>query len=347
MTSRDFDFIDLFAGIGGTRRAFELAGGGCVFASEKDEAACKVYEKNFGMEPNRDITEVDPSDVPDHDVLVAGFPCQPFSLAGNRHGFNEPDKGTMFYCIRNIVREKKPKAFFLENVKGLLSIEGGDTIKTMLHLLRDQCEYYVPEPEVINALDFGLPQDRERVFIVGFSKETGIEDFEYPAPMISAEKRKKLHLGTVLEDWDEMPKLRDKIPKKYYLSEGYLKCLENHKETQKKKGYGFGYCIKDPEKDPASTLMVGGMGRERNLIQDPNIDMNSKDTGKKTPINEGLIRTLTPREFARLQGFSDDFDFSMVSDINAYRLFGNSVAIPAVKATADCIIERLSQAGLL
>ncbi len=342
MNGHRFTFVDLFAGIGGTRKAFEEIGGKCLFTSEKDPCARLVYRDNFGNGAiDEDITQINPSDIPDHDILVAGFPCQPFSMAGNRNGFNETsdNKGPMFYYIRNIVQTKRPKAFFLENVKGIMSICGGETIQTILHILRNQMDYYVPDPQVINSLDFGLPQNRERVFIVGFRKDICTSGFTFPEPWILSEVQKShLNIGSILEDYGDMP-IRDKIPKKYYLSEGYLRCLEEHKVNQKRQGRGFGYSIRSFS-DVANTLMVGGMGRERNLVIDPKIDMNSKNTTKRTPINSRFVRTLTPREFARLQGFPDDFRIN-VSDVNAYRLFGNSVSIPAVRATAEKMLEKM------
>lgn len=330
----EFSFIDLFAGVGGTRIAFERLGGKCVFASECDKYACKVYEENHKMMPQRDITAINPHSykIGHPNIVVAGFPCQAFSIAGNRLGFDD-ERGQMFNYVADIIDAKRPEAFFLENVKGLLSIDGGKTIETILHILRDRLGYFVPEPEIINAKDFGIPQNRERVFIVGFRKDLGIKKFNYPKPI-------KYKPG-------EEPKLKDALEKepvsvKYYLSEGYLSCLERHKKEQKQKGRGFSYQILDEEKDIANTLMTGGMGRERNLIYDHKIKDRTPVTKIRSPVNDKNIRRLTPREFANLMGFNKDFIIN-VSDVNAYRLFGNSVAIDAVYYTAKQMIDAIEK----
>jgi DNA (cytosine-5)-methyltransferase 1 len=205
-----FKFIDLFAGIGGFRLALQNIGGKCVFTSEWDKYSQKTYSTNFGEVPFGDITkEKTKSYIPDEfDVLCAGFPCQAFSIAGRRGGF-EDTRGTLFFDVADIIKRKQPKAIFLENVKGLRSHNKGKTLATILNVLRNDLGYYVPEPQIINAKDFGVPQNRERIFIVGFRKDLKITDFEYPKP-----KNKKVPLSSILEE--------EEVSVKYYLSTTYL-----------------------------------------------------------------------------------------------------------------------------
>ncbi len=202
-----FKFIDLFAGIGGFRIALQSLGGKCVFTSEWDFQAKKTYQANFGELPFGDITkEQTKKFIPDNfDLLCAGFPCQAFSIAGKRGGF-EDTRGTLFFEVAEIIKRKRPKAFFLENVKGLFSHDKGKTLKTILSVLRNDLGYYVPDPQVLNAKDFGVPQNRERVFIVGFRGDLGIESFEYPSPT---------NKDVTFEDVKE----ENVVSVKYYLSE--------------------------------------------------------------------------------------------------------------------------------
>lgn len=305
--------IDLFAGIGGIRSGFAKAAvvrghtAACVFSSEIDTYARLTYAANFGELPSGDITLVDAATIPDFDVLCAGFPCQAFSIAGRKRGFSDT-RGTLFFEIARIIDAKRPKAFLLENVRNLARHDKGRTLAVILDVLRDDLDYYVPEPVVLNARDFGLPQQRERIIIAGFRKDVCSEGFEFPAGSAS---------DAVLEDI-----LQDNVPLKYYPSGKYLECMERHRELQAAKGNTFGFCIVDRQ-GVANTLMVGGMGKERNLVPD-----------------RGRPRFLTPREWARLQGFDDSFRIP-VSDTQAYRQFGNSVAIPMIAAVAKRIIEKL------
>lgn len=316
----NFTFIDLFAGIGGMRIAFEDLGGSCVFASEIESHASKVYEDNFGMKPQHDITELDPSDMnqlPEFDILLGGFPCQAFSLAGKQQGFND-DRGKMFNYIDEILRIRKPKAFLLENVKGLVSNNHGETLKYILNRL-DNLGYDVYS-RVLNSVDYNVPQKRERIYIVGFDKKYGIKDFEFPVPLdIHPTERK--NLGTV--------RTRVPVPADFYLSQGYLDCLKRHREEQRKKGRGYSYYVMKDDSEIPNTLLGGGMGRERNLIKDSSLIDRTTRTYRKTPINDENIRTLTPREFLRIQGFPEDFLLN-VSKTYAYKLVGNSVAIDVV-----------------
>ncbi len=322
-----FTFIDLFAGVGGFRIAMQNLGGKCVFSSEIDKFAKKTYEHNFGEVPFGDITKINEKKVPEHDVLCAGFPCQAFSIAGKRKGFKDETRGTLFYDIARIIKEKQPKAFFLENVKGLTNHDKGRTLKTILKVLRDDLNYFVPDPKVMNAKDFGVPQKRERIFIIGFRKDLGIENFEYPKPL-----KKKVVFADIKEN--------NEVSVKYYLSDTYKKSLIEHKKRHADKGNGFGYeIIKDNE--CANAVVVGGMGRERNIVIDCRLKDFTPITKIKGHVNKDYWRRMTPREYARLQGFPDNYDIP-VSDAQAFKQFGNSVAVPAIQATAEKLIEKIT-----
>jgi DNA (cytosine-5)-methyltransferase 1 len=318
-----FKFIDLFAGIGGFRIAMQNLGGQCVFTSEIDKSAQKTYQTNFGEMPQSDITQMDEHEIPDHDVLCAGFPCQAFSIAGKRGGFNDT-RGTLFFDVARILKAKQPKAFFLENVKGLIGHEKGQTLATILNVLREDLGYFVPKPEVINAKNFGVPQHRERIFIIGFHKDTLVEDFKYPEPI-----GKKRTFADIRE--------QEVVNTKYYLSNQYLQTLKNHKARHESKGNGFGYAI-IPNDGIANAIVVGGMGKERNLVYDDRIVDFTPTTKIKGEVNRACIRKMTPREWARLQGYPDHFRIE-VADVHAYKQFGNSVAVPAIQATAKQIID--------
>jgi DNA mismatch endonuclease Vsr len=320
-----FTFIDLFAGIGGFRIAFQNLGGKCVFSSEWDKYSQQTYERNFGEVPFGDITKVNEKEIPDHDILCAGFPCQAFSIAGKRGGF-EDTRGTLFFDVARIIKEKKPKAFFLENVKGLMNHDRGKTLNTILNTLRNDLDYYVPDPQILNAKNFGVPQNRERIFIVGFRKDTGISNFEYPKPV----KVKK-----AFKDVKE----EKEVSVKYYLSTQYLSTLRKHRERHLAKGNGFGYEV-IPDDSIANAIVVGGMGRERNLVIDNRLTNFIPVTNIKGEVNREGIRRMTPREWARLQGYPDEFKI-IVSDVNAYKQFGNSVSIPAIQNTGKMITDLL------
>jgi DNA (cytosine-5)-methyltransferase 1 len=315
-------FIDLFAGIGGIRIAFEQLGGKCVYSSEWDKYCQITYETNFGERPDGDIRKVVASAIPDHDILTAGFPCQAFSIAGKRGGF-EDTRGTLFFEVARIIKEKQPKVIFLENVKGLMNHDRGKTLSTILNVLREDLGYFVPEPQIVNAKDHGVPQNRERVIIVGFHKDLDVTDFSYPTP-----KDTRVSIRDIMEEVEVSPK--------YYLSDTYLDSLKKHKERHEKKGNGFGFEILDVD-SIANAIVVGGMGRERNLIIDTRLTNFEPVTKIKGAINKEFIRRLTPREWARLQGFPDSFKIA-VSDAQAYKQFGNSVAVPAIKAVAEKVL---------
>lgn len=323
-----FTFIDLFAGIGGFRMAMQNLGGKCVFSSEWDAQAQKTYLLNYGEVPFGDITkETTKAFIPDDfDILCAGFPCQAFSLAGKRLGFEET-RGTLFFDVAEIIRRKHPKAFFLENVKGLLIHDKGKTLQTILKVLRNDLDYYVPDPQIVNAMNFGVPQHRERVYIVGFRKDQNVNEFTYPTP---TDKTKTF--ADIKEE--------KKVSAKYYLSTQYVKTLVAHKKRHAAKGNGFGYEI-IPDNGVANAIVVGGMGHERNLVIDTRLDDFTPVTNIKGEINRDGIRKMTPREWARLQGFPENFIIG-VADTSAYKQFGNSVTVPAIRATAQEIIKRIN-----
>ncbi|MDX9697569.1 MAG: DNA cytosine methyltransferase [Bacteroidales bacterium] len=322
-----FTFIDLFAGIGGFRLAMQNLNGKCVFTSEWDEQAKKTYEINFGEIPFGDITKKETKKhIPDKfDVLCAGFPCQAFSIAGRRGGF-EDTRGTLFFDVAEIIKRTKPKAIFLENVKGLINHDKGKTLSTILNVLREDLGYFVPEPKVINAKDFGVPQNRERIYIVGFRKDLNIREFNYPQPFVKAKT-----FAEIKEDKE--------VSVKYYLSTQYLNTLRNHKQRHEDKGNGFGFEIIS-DNGVANAIVVGGMGRERNLVYDHRLTNFVPVTKIRGEVNREGIRKMTPREWARLQGFPDEFIIP-VADASAYKQFGNSVAVPAIQATAEMILKTI------
>ncbi len=337
-----FTFVDLFAGIGGFRIALEQLGGRCVYASEFDTSAQRTYGMNHGVVPFGDITLQENKDrIPEGvDVLCAGFPCQPFSLAGLRRGFSDETKGTLFFDLRDIIEAKHPRIILLENVQGLLSIHNRDeegnrlpekTIDTILHILRDELHYYVPEPQVLNARHFGVPQHRDRVFIVGFLEHPE-DEYHYP----TGEGVPDVHFGAIRE--------QDVVSARYYMSERYWQTLVRHREAQRNLGRGYGYRIIGND-DFGHTLMVGGMGLERNLVIDPtNLNVNNVDD-PRGELNHDHIRVLTERECARMQGFPEYFEI-LYGKAPSYKQFGNSVAIPVVRAVAQSLLDYVEMAYL-
>ena len=327
-----FTFIDLFAGIGGFRIALQNLGGKCVYSSEFDAKAQESYLANYGEMPFGDITkESTKSYIPQHfDILCGGFPCQAFSLAGHRLGFKEETRGTLFFEIEAILRKHQPRAFFLENVKGLAIHDKGRTLKTILGHL-DDAGYDVVPPQILNAMDFGVPQHRERIYIIGFRKNLHINtaNFHYPEPQTKGENRPRFR--DVMEN--EVPSV------KYYLSTTYVETLKRHRARHEAAGHGFGYEIIDTD-GVANAIVVGGMGRERNLLIDKRLKDFTPITNIKGEVNREGIRRMTPREWARLQGFPDKFKI-VVADASAYKQFGNSVAIPAIQATAEKELQML------
>lgn len=315
-----FDFIDLFAGIGGMRLSFEAAGGKCVFSSEWDSFAQKTYYENFGVIPHGDIRRINEIDIPDHDVLIAGFPCQPFSIAGvskknslgRDHGFLDKTQGTLFFDIVRILNEKRPKAFLLENVKNLRNHDKGRTWKVISESL-DELNYQVFS-EIIDGQNW-VPQHRERIIIVGFNNDffTDPVDFSFlnlPKPAT------KPVAGDILERY---------VDGKYTLSDKLWNYLQEYALKHKMRGNGFGFGILDP-KGATRTLSA------RYHKDGSEILISQKG---KNP------RRLTPRECARLQGFPETFKI-VVSDTQAYRQFGNAVVVPMIIEVAKRIIDQIA-----
>ena len=329
---RDFTFIDLFAGIGGIRLAFEEIGGECVFTSEWDSYAQKTYAENFpGEHPiNGDITQIHEDDIPDHDVLIGGFPCQPFSIAGvskknalgKAHGFADETQGTLFFDVARIIAKKRPRAFMLENVKNLQSHDKGRTFDVILRTLRDDLGYQV-HFKVIDGAHF-VPQHRERIIIIGF-KDPAI--FDWGTLNLPA---KGMHtLGKVLHQKIEEPELewdgseyynhsKRKVLDKYTLTDNLWTYLQNYKKKHQAAGNGFGFGMVTAESVTRTLSARYYKDGSEILLSQGN---------KKNP------RRLTPRECARLMGFPDTFKIP-VSDTRAYKQFGNSVIVPVMRSVA-------------
>lgn len=329
----NYKSIDLFAGIGGIRLGFEQAfekNIETVFVSEWDEFAQKTYKANFhdDLEIAGDITKIDEKNIPDFDICLAGFPCQAFSLAGQRKGFDDDYKGmsrgTLFFDVARICSEHKPKVIFCENVKGLTIHDKGRTFKVIVNILREIG--YTVFYKVLNSKDFGVPQNRERIYIVAFRNDIAPGEFIFPA---STDDTKRIK--DILE---EKP-----VSARYYLSDCYLETLKRHKARHEAKGNGFGYEVRSLD-DIAGAIVCGGMGRERNLIVDKRQTDLTPVTHIKGKINEEGIRKMTPREWARLQGFPDNYTLPL-ADVHLYKQFGNSVTVPVIKAIALKIREIL------
>ncbi len=315
-----FNFIDLFSGIGGMRLAFENAGGACVFSSEWNKYSQATYKANFGEEPYGDITQIAPFEIPDHDLLVAGFPCQPFSIAGvskkkslgREHGFLDKTQGTLFFNIAQILQTKRPRAFLLENVKNLKSHNRGKTFEVIEETLKEL--NYKVFSEIIDAVDY-VPQHRERIYIVGFDKNVYGDDidFHFPLPPIGDKKI----LADILEG---------EVESKYTLTDNLWNYLQNYAKRQKEKGNGFGFGLADLQ------------GHTRTLSA-----RYYKDGSEILIPQQGKNpRRLTPSECQRLMGFPSSFKIT-VSDTQAYKQFGNSVAVPVVEAIALNIAKILDK----
>jgi DNA-cytosine methyltransferase len=318
--------IDLFAGIGGIRLGFEQAFGNkikTVFVSEWDEYAQKTYRANFtdNTDIYGDITKIVERDVPVFDICLAGFPCQAFSLAGQRKGFSDEYKGmsrgTLFFDVTRICALHKPKVIFCENVKGLTIHDNGHTFNVIKGAL-EELNYTVHE-KVLNSRDFGVPQNRERIYIVAFRKDLDCGKFNFPDPTDNSKRIKDII--------EEQP-----VSAKYYLSKVYVETLRRHRARHEAKGHGFGYEIRDWE-DVAGAIVCGGMGRERNLLIDKRQTDLRPVTHIKGKINGEGIRRMTPREWARLQGYPDTFELPL-SDVHLYKQLGNSVSVPVIRAIA-------------
>jgi DNA (cytosine-5)-methyltransferase 1 len=324
-----FNFIDLFAGIGGLRKGFEAIGGHCVFTSEWNKYAQQTYAANFRDNhlPFGDITKIDAADIPDHDVLVAGFPCQPFSLAGvskknslgRLHGFADETQGTLFFDVARILREKRPAAFLLENVKNLTGHDKGRTFEIILRTLTEELGYKVWH-KVIDAAHF-VPQHRERIVIVGFREEVPFswDDLELPAKG-SVRLKSILHPGNGTELTEAPYTLGPDaiVNGKYTLTDKLWQYLQGYADKHRAAGNGFGFGLVTPN-DVARTLSA-------RYYKDGSEILVSQGKGKNP-------RRLTPRECARLMGYPDDFRIP-VSDTQAYKQFGNSVAVPVFREVA-------------
>lgn len=332
-----FKFIDLFAGIGGIRLPFQKNGGKCVFSSEWDKFSKKTYAANFGEVPHGDINEINATEIPNHDILLAGFPCQAFSQAGLKKGFHDT-RGTMFFEIQRILAEKRPKAFLLENVKQLRGHDKGRTLDTILGILKGQTNTDIPKNismseesrkslskplnywvdyKVLKASDFGVPQKRERIYIVGFDREAfGDADFEN---LFSWPKKKNVEtkVSSILEPDSD-------YTKGFTISDKLWEGHQRRKKEHKIKGNGFGYSLFTGDSPYTNTLSARYYkdGSEI-LIDQSHIDLNP--------------RKLTPRECARLQGFPEEFIVDAVSSSQVYRQFGNSVSVPVIEALAKKI----------
>lgn len=303
-----FKFIDLFAGIGGIRLGFEHVGGECVFSSEFDEDACKTYEANFGEHPSGDITKIDAAVIPDFDILLGGFPCQAFSIIGKKEGFNDETRGTLFFEIERILKAKKPRAFMLENVRNLTAHDKGNTFKVIIEHLENLG--YTVYAKVLNALDYGVPQKRERIIIVGFLDK--ITDFTFPEP-IPVEQRKTL---TDILETDVDPK--------YYVRDAIR---ESRMERMKDKNYPKPYISHENmagsiTPHPYSSALRAGASANYILIN-----------------NE---RRPTEREMLRIQGFPDTFKIVVPYGKMKHQC-GNSVAVPVIKAVAEQMIAAINR----
>ena len=333
--------IDLFAGIGGIRRGFDNAFKDdieTVFVSEWDENAQKTYKANYSdnFKIAGDITKISEKEIPNFNICLAGFPCQPFSAAGKHMGFNDDFKGmcrgTLFQEVIRICEYHLPDVIFCENVKGLKVHDKGRTY-SIIKKSFEQIGYQVFDT-VLNSKDFGVPQNRERIYIVAFRKIRGrngespidCSSFKFPSG-----NSNMVCIRDILE--------KDPIPSKYYLSDVYMETLRKHKARHEAAGHGFGYEIRDLN-GIAGTIVCGGMGRERNLIIDKRAHSMVPTTSIKGKINTEDIRKMTPREWARLQGFPDDFKL-VLSDTQLYKQFGNSVTVPVIEAIANKIKEVL------
>ena len=314
-----FKFIDLFAGIGGIRLAYQYLGGKCVFTSEWNNFAKKTYEANVGEVPFGDITKINESTIPDHDVLLAGFPCQPFSIAGvskknalgRNHGFLDETQGTLFFDIARILERKKPSAFMLENVKNLVSHDKGNTFKVIKNTLTELG--YSIHYQVLDGKYF-VPQHRERIIVVGFRNKVfkGKENFQFPTLPKATARIKDI--------------LDSKIDTKYTLSDKLWKYLQDYAAKHKAQGNGFGFGLTDLE--GISRTISARYYKDGSEILIPQKGMNP--------------RRLTPRECARLQGFPDEFIIP-VSDNQAYKQFGNSVTVPLIQAVGKQLVKSLLQ----
>jgi DNA (cytosine-5)-methyltransferase 1 len=306
--------IDLFAGIGGIRLGFQKAFGSqieFVFASEIDKYARMTYENNFDDIPHGDITKIEPQDIPAFDFLLAGFPCQPFSHAGLKKGFDDT-RGTLFFDIAKIVEFHRPKVVFLENVKGFKNHDQGNTFAVIKRTLNELG--YTVFSEILNAKNFGIPQNRERIYIIAFLNQ----DLNFTFPIGG---NQDIKLGNILDN---------QVDSKYTISDKLWEGHQRRKAEHQAKGNGFGYSLFNNESAYTSTISARYYKDGSEIL----IDQKNKNP-----------RKLTPREAARLQGFPEEFKI-IASDTQAYKQFGNSVAVPVVEKLATSILKNLSQSNM-
>lgn len=355
--------IDLFAGIGGIRRGYEMTGMfKNVLSAELDKYACQTYEHIFGENPLNDVTteefKTKVVNTP-YDTLLAGFPCQSFSRAGKQEGFLDSTRGTLFFDIADIIKRTRPKTFMLENVDNLLSHDKGNTFRVMMEVLVNELGYkiigvskdlsgnliYDNYSFKRNSRNFGIPQNRPRVYIMGFDTQFYGEATEELSSFKLPESRDGAPIYNDLNDLLEF-----KAPKDFYVAQGYLDTLKNHRNRHEGKGNGFGYMVVNELgiENPYSNaiLATGGSGKERNLVYDPQDGIAGVTLkGKQTPLNNEHIRHMTPREWGKLQGFigyaflnkkgEDLFTLPPgVSNTQLYKQFGNSVTIPVIEQMA-------------
>jgi DNA (cytosine-5)-methyltransferase 1 len=337
----NFTFIDLFAGIGGIRLPFQKLGGKCVFTSEWDHFAQKTYAANFGDIPNGDITKIKNQQIPKHDLLLAGFPCQAFSQAGLREGFMDT-RGTMFFEIQRILAAHRPKAFLLENVKQLKGHDQGQTLNMILSILRGENKHDVPEDIpmsldarkslskrlnyethycILSANNFGVPQRRQRIYILGFDRDKYKSTDVIKIIGRLKNRRSETRLGDILQPASQ-------VDPKYTISDRLLAGHVRRKKEHKAKGNGFGFSLFNPDSSYCNTISARYYKDGSEILIDQSIL-------QKNP------RKLTPRECARIQGFPEEFNLAAVSDTQLYRQFGNSVSVPVIEAIAHEMLEIL------
>ena len=340
-----FTFIDLFAGIGGIRLPFQERGGQCIFTSEWDKFSQQTYAANFGDKPHGDITKIPADTIPSHDLLLAGFPCQAFSQAGLRQGFSDT-RGTMFFEIQRILAFHRPKAFLLENVKQLRGHDKGRTLETILSILRGENIQDIPENvpmsnearkslqtrlnyqvdfDVLVARNFGVPQNRERVYIIGFDRDQVPEasQRDLPREIFSRLLKQKAvtSLNTILED-------SSAVDPKYTISDRLLAGHQRRLREHRAKGNGFGFSVFNRQSPYCNTISA------RYYKDGSEILIDQSDIGRNP-------RKLTPRECARIQGFPETFNVGTVSDTQIYKQFGNSVSVPVIRAIAEEMVPFL------
>lgn len=337
--TESFTFIDLFAGIGGIRMPFQELGGRCVFTSEWDKFAKRTYAANYGEVPEGDITKIPASEIPQHDLLLAGFPCQAFSQAGLKKGFYDT-RGTLFFEIQRILAYHRPKAFLLENVKQLRGHDKGKTLATIMEILTGSGQPEVPQDiqisaeakeflgtrlnyqvgfRVLKASNFGVPQNRERIYLIGFDRDQvpATDELDIPGNILDDLEKVKspTRVGDILES-------NENVDPKYTISNRLLAGHERRLSAHKAKGNGFGYSVFSSDSPYTNTISA------RYYKDGSEILIDQSDLGQNP-------RKLTPRECARLQGFPETFNISSVSDVQAYKQFGNSVSVPVIRAIAQ------------